>query len=183
MSVLIAILVIVVLILVWAVAAYNSLVRLRNKCDESEAAIDAHLKQRYDLVPNLVETVKGYAAHESSTLESVIEARNKAVNASDPAAKAAAEDALTAAVNKLFALSEAYPDLKANQNFSSLQTQLEKIESEILSARKYYNANARIFNDKIMVLPSSVIAGIFKFTKRDYIAVDEAEKERVEVKF
>lgn len=180
---LIIILAVVVIIVLWAISAYNSLVKLRNKADEAESGIDAHLQQRYDLVPNLVETVKGYAKHESSTLENVINARNRAVGAKGLKDKSEAEDALSGAIRGIFALAESYPDLKANQSFTELQKQLERIEGEILSSRKYYNAVARELNDKVMVFPASIIASLFHFTKRDYIEVRDEAKARVEVKF
>ncbi len=183
MVILIVILVIVAALIIWAISVYNSLVMLRNKADEAEAGIDAHLQQRYDLVPNLVETVKGYAKHESATLENVIQARNTALSAKGTKESAAAEDALTGALKSIFALAESYPDLKANQGFSELQRQLQAIEDDILSSRKYYNAVARAFNDKIMVFPASIIASAFHFVKRDYIDVDDAARERVEVRF
>ena len=173
----------IIIIAIWAITAYNGLVRLRNKADEAEAGVDAHLKQRYDLVPNLVETVKGYASHEKSTLDAVIEARNRTVSVKSLQERAKAEAGLTAALDRLFALAESYPDLKANQNFVSLQNELSGIEEGILNARKYYNAVARSFNDKVMVFPSSIIASAFHFDKRDYIEAEEAERARVDVRF
>lgn len=173
----------IIIIAIWAITAYNGLVRLRNKADEAEAGVDAHLKQRYDLVPNLVETVKGYASHEKSTLDAVIEARNRTASVKSLQERAKAEAGLTAALDRLFALAESYPDLKANQNFVSLQNELSGIEEGILNARKYYNAVARSFNDKVMVFPSSIIASAFHFDKRDYIEAEEAERARVDVRF
>ena len=174
----IALLVVLVLISVLLVFAYNSLVRLRNKCEESEASLNAHLKERYDLVPNLVETVKGYAKHESATLEAVIAARNRAGKEGG-----VADDGLSEALVRLFALSESYPELKADKGFVTLQEQLMRLESEILNARKYYNAVVRTYNDKTMVFPTSVLAGIFHFEKKEYLMTEEKAKERVEVKF
>ena len=173
----------IIIIAIWAITAYNGLVRLRNKADEAEAGVDAHLKQRYDLVPNLVETVKGYASHEKSTLDAVIEARNRTVSVKSLQERAKAEAGLTAALDRLFALAESYPDLKANQNFVSLQNELSGIEEGILNARKYYNAVAREMNDKIMVFPSSIIASAFRFTKADYIEAESEARSRVEVRF
>ena len=173
----------IIIVAIWAITAYNGLVRLRNKADEAEAGVDAHLKQRYDLVPNLVETVKGYASHEKSTLDAVIEARNRTASVKSLQERAKAEAGLTAALDRLFALAESYPDLKANQNFVSLQNELSGIEEGILNARKYYNAVARSFNDKVMVFPSSIIASAFHFDKRDYIEAEEAERARVDVRF
>ena len=177
------ILAVLLIIILWGVTAYNSLVRLRNKADEAEAGVDAHLKQRYDLVPNLVETVRGYASHEKSTLDAVIEARNRAGMAGSLKYRTDAEAGLSGALTKLFALAENYPDLKANQNFISLQNELSGIEEGILNSRKYYNAVARELNDRIMMFPSSLIASVFHFGKRDYIEADDAERTRVDVRF
>ena len=171
MMALIVLIAIVVILALWAVGIYNSLVRLRNKADEAEAGIDAHLQQRYDLVPNLVETVKGYAN------------RNAAVAAKGVRDKAKADDVLTDALRGVFALAESYPDLKASQGFADLQRQLQTIEDDILSSRKYYNAVARELNDRIMTFPSSLVASAFHFDKRDYIEADEGARERVEVRF
>ena len=173
----------IIIIAIWAITAYNGLVRLRNKADEAEAGVDAHLKQRYDLVPNLVETVKGYASHEKSTLDAVIEARNRTVSVKSLQERAKAEAGLTAALDRLFALAESYPDLKANQNFVSLQNELSGIEEGILNARKYYNAVVREYNDRIMVFPSSLIASLFHFGKRDYYEISDSDRERVDVRF
>ncbi len=164
---------------VWAVSAYNSLVKLRNKGDEAEAAIDAHLKERYDLIPSLIETVKGYAKHESSVLEDVVNARNRAESSKGMAA----ENELSGAVGRLFAVAEAYPELKADKNFLDLQSQLARIEETLANARRYYNAVVREYNDRIMVFPSSLIASAFHFGKRDYIEIDDSERKRAEVKF
>ena len=179
----IVIAIVVLAILLWAVVSYNSFIKLANKAEEADAGIDAELKKRYDLVPNLVETVKGYARHESQTLESVIAARNAALNAKGVKDKAEKDDAFTSALKGVFALAESYPELKANANFAELQRQLESIENDILSARKYYNAVAREMNDKIMVFPSSIIASAFRFTKADYIEAESEARSRVEVRF
>lgn len=171
--------VIIALIIIWAIASYNSLVKLRNKGDEAESAIDAHLKERADLIPNLVETVKGYASHEAETLENAISARNRASGKD----RASAENEISEVLGHLFAVAESYPDLKANQNFLDLQRQLSRIEEELRNARKYFNAIVREYNDKIMVFPSSLIAAAFHFTKRDYYEVDDEDRKRVEVRF
>ncbi len=171
--------VIIALIIIWAIASYNSLVKLRNKGDEAESAIDAHLKERADLIPNLVETVKGYASHEAETLENAISARNRASGKD----RASAENEISGVLGHLFAVAESYPDLKANQNFLDLQRQLSRIEEELRNARKYFNAIVREYNDKIMVFPSSLIAAAFHFTKRDYYEVDDEDRKRVEVRF
>lgn len=171
--------VIIALIIIWAIASYNSLVKLRNKGDEAESAIDAHLKERADLIPNLVETVKGYASHEAETLENAISARNRASGKD----RVSAENEISGVLGHLFAVAESYPDLKANQNFLDLQRQLSRIEEELRNARKYFNAIVREYNDKIMVFPSSLIASAFHFTKRDYYEVDDEDRKRVEVRF
>ena len=152
------ILAVVVIVLLYGVAIYNKLVRLRNQSEESAAAIDAHLKKRYDLVPNLVETVKGYASHEKGTLTAVIEARNKAMTATTLTEKNDAANAFSSTLKSLFALSESYPELKANQGFLDLQGQLQKIEEELLSARKYYNAVVNDINTIVETIPSSFVA-------------------------
>ena len=179
----IVIAIVVLAILLWAVVSYNSFIKLANKAEEADAGIDAELKKRYDLVPNLVETVKGYAAHESSTLEAVITARNNAVNAEGREAKDNADKGLTGALSKLFALSESYPDLKANQNFMSLQNDLRDIETSILNARKYYNAVIREYNDRTMVFPASIIASMFHFRNKEYVEIEEAHRENIKVEF
>lgn len=182
MAVLIAILVIAVILIMWGITSYNSFVKLRNKGDEAEAGIDAHLKERADLIPNLVETVKGYAGHESAVLEGVIEARSK-VSSLTGEERMHAENELSGALGRLFAVAENYPDLKANQNFLDLQNQLSRIENTLANARKYYNAIVREYNDKIMVFPSSVVASLFHFQKREYIEIDAEDRERTEVRF
>ena len=174
---------IVIIIAFALISIYNSLVRTKNKAEEAEAGIDAHLKQRYDLIPNLVETVKGYAKHESSTLEAVIQARLSAMTATGTAAKDEANNVLSGTLKSLFALSESYPDLKANTNFISLQDKLTQIEADLLNARKYYNAVARTFNDKVLVFPSSIVASMFHFKKLDYVKIEDAARENVKVSF
>ena len=179
--------VVVVLLIVILVAAiigmYNTLVRLRNTVEEAWSTIDVQLKKRYDLIPNLVETVKGYAKHEGETLEKVIAARNLAMTSSGDA-KMAAENALTGTLKSLFALQERYPDLKANTNFMDLQNQLKVIENEIASARRYYNGTVKTFNTKIEAFPSNLIANMMKLTKRPYFELDsEEERKAVSVKF
>lgn len=165
------------------IGMYNSMVKGRNKAEEAVAGIDAHLTKRYDLIPNLVETVKGYAKHESGTLEAVIAARNTAMTATTTAEKDAANNALTGTLKSLFALSESYPDLKANTNFLQLQERLNEIESELLNARKYYNAIARTFNDSVMMFPASLFAKMFGFTKLDYVQIEDEARQNVKVSF
>lgn len=173
---------IIVIALVWAVSSYNSLVRMRNRCLEAEAGLDAHLKERSDLIPNIVETVKGYASHEADTLESVIEARNHEAGLTG-SARAAAESELEGALGRLLAVAEGYPDLKSDAVFLDLQKQLARIEESILNARRYYNAVVREYNDRTMVFPSSIIASAFHFTSRDYVDIADSDKERVKVGF
>jgi LemA protein len=179
----IIILAIIVLVLLYGVTTYNKLVRLRNQSEESAAAIDAHLKKRYDLVPNLVETVKGYAKHESQTLTAVIEARNRAMGASTLTEKNEAANAFSSTLKSLFALSESYPDLKANQGFLDLQSQLQKIEEELLHARKYYNAVINDINTMVQTIPSSIVASIARFSKLPYLAIEEEARSQVNVRF
>lgn len=179
----IIIIAVVVLILLYGVATYNKLVRLRNQSEESAAAIDANLKKRYDLVPNLVETVKGYAKHEQETLTAVIEARNSAMSATTLTEKNDAANAFSATLKSLFALSESYPDLKANQGFLDLQAQLQKIEEDLLQARKYYNAVISDINTMVESIPSSIVASIARFTKLPYLAIEEEARSRVDVRF
>ncbi|MFA6845957.1 MAG: LemA family protein [Sphaerochaetaceae bacterium] len=174
---------IVVILALYYVSVYNKLVRTKNQGEEASAAIDAHLKQRYDLVPNLVETVKGYAAHEKNTLTAVIEARNKAMSATTLEEKDEANKGFSSTLKSLFALSEAYPDLKANTNFLDLQKQLQKIEEELLSARKYYNAVIKILNNIIEVFPSSIVASLAHYQKKAYLTIEDEARSRVEVKF
>ncbi len=178
------ILAIVVLLLIYLVVTYNGLVSVRNRIENGWAQIEVQLKRRYDLIPNLVETVKGYAAHESKTLEAVISARNSAMGAgSGVAGKAAAEQGLTGTLKSLFALGEAYPDLKANTNFLELQEELSATEGRIAYARQYYNDEVRAYNTKIQSFPSNLVAGQFKFKTREYFAADEGERGPVSVKF
>lgn len=172
------------LLIIFVIAAYNSLVQLKNKANEGWADIDTQLKRRYDLIPNLVETVKGYASHEGETMEKVIKARNMAMNATTPAQKEEAENVLAGALKTIFALSENYPDLKANQNFLDLQKTLSEIEEHVQLSRRYYNATVRDFNTKIESFPSNIIAGMFSFAKREFFELtDETQRETVKVDF
>ncbi len=179
----IIIIVIVVLIIAWAFATYNKLVDLRNRVKDQWAQIDVQLKRRFDLIPNLVETVKGYAKHESETLEAVIQARNTYVSATTPEAQMKADGDLEKAISKLFALTESYPDLKANTNFQHLQQELTETESKIASARQFYNDTVLLYNNKVEMVPSNIIASIFKFKKETFFEANEAERENVQVKF
>lgn len=174
---------IIVAIAVFAVFLYNRLVRLKNRCDEGWSGVTVQLKRRRDLIPNLVECVKGYAKHEQSTLENVIELRNAAMNASAPADVAKAESNLLQGLKSLFALGESYPELKAGANFAKLQEALEKIEDDLQNARRYYNATARDLNTAIDTFPSNLIAKNFGFAKREFFDIDDREKENVAVSF
>lgn len=166
------------------IALYNRLVVLRNRVDNAWSQIDVQLRRRYDLIPNLMETVKGYAKHESETFEKVTQARNMAVSAGTVAEQGAAENMLTGALKSLFAVSEAYPELKANENFMMLQEELSGTESKISYARQFYNDSVMSFNTAIQSFPANLIAGIFGFTARDYFEVELAEvREAPQVKF
>ena len=163
---------------------YNRLVRLKNQSESAWADIDVQLKRRYDLIPNLVETVKGYASHERDTLEGVIAARNRAMSASGPAEQARAENMLTGALKSLFALSEAYPQLRAVEGFTGLQGSLEDIERDVQNARRYYNAVVRDFNTSIEQFPSNLVANAFRFEKQEFFELtDETEREAPKVEF
>jgi LemA protein len=166
-------------VVVLAVVTYNRLVALRQRSEEAWSDIDVQLKRRTDLVPNLVETVKGYAAHERTTLDQVVRARGAAVAAQTPEQRAQAENALTGALRQLFALAEAYPDLKANENFQQLQASLTEIEEAVQNSRRYYNAVVRDFNTMIESFPSNLIAGFFRFLKRQYFELDRPEDRQV----
>jgi LemA protein len=175
---------ILVLLVIFAVSMYNSLVRLKVTCDNAWADIDVQLKRRYDLIPNLVETVKGYAAHEKGTFEAVINARNRAMTATGPADKAVAENMLTGALKSLFALSEAYPQLRAIESFTSLQNSLSQIEDTVQNARRYYNAVVRDLNTKILQFPTNIIAGMLGFKQREFFEISSAaEREAPKVSF
>jgi LemA protein len=177
-----AILVLIALV-VLVFVLYNGLVRLKVQADAAWADIDVQLKRRYDLIPNLVETVKGYASHEKGTLEAVIAARSAAMSASGPAAKGEAENQLTGALKSLFALSEAYPQLRAAENFSALQASLSSIEDAIQNARRYYNAVVRDLNTRILTFPSNLVARTFAFREREYFEIAEGESSVPKVSF
>jgi len=163
------------------VVIYNGLVQLRNRASEAWSDIDVQLKRRYDLIPNLVNTVKGYAAHESGVFQKVTEARTQAMQAGSAADKAQAENMLSQTLKSLFAVAEAYPDLKANTNFLELQRELSDTENKIQAARRFYNGNVLELNNKIDMFPSNIIAGMFSFSKRDFFEVADGEKEPVKV--
>lgn len=183
MSALSVLLLIIILILLYGVFLYNRFVRMQNLCDEGWSGISVQLKRRYDLIPNLVECVKGYAKHEQSALEQIVEKRTLAMNAGTPAQKAQAENELTQSLKSLFALSESYPDLKANENFIQLQNSLNAVEDDLQNARRYYNATVRNLNTAVDSFPSNLIARQFGFAKREFFEIDDAEKENVKVTF
>ena len=174
---------ILMLLVFYVIGVYNKLVNARNKVDNQFSQIDIQLKRRADLIPNLVETVKGYAKHEKGTLTAVIEARNMALNAGTINEKIDANNQLTGALNKLFALSEAYPELKANTNFMSLQNDLKDTEDKITYARQFYNDTAMVFNNLVEMFPSNIVANMFGFKKYEFFKALEEEKETPQVKF
>lgn len=174
---------IVVLVVVWLWSIYNGLVTLNVRTDEAWSDIEVQLKRRYDLIPNLINTVKGYASHESGVFQKVTEARANAMQAGSTHDKAQAENMLSDTLKSLFAVAEAYPDLKANQNFLELQRELSDTENKIQASRRFYNGNVLELNNKIDMFPSNVIASIFHFVKSEFFEVAEAEKEPVKVQF
>lgn len=175
---------IVTVVVVWLIVSYNGFVKMRNKTEEAFSTMDVSLKKRYDLIPNYVETVKGYAKHESETLQGVVEARNMAMTASTPEERIQKENILTGSLRSLFAVAENYPDLKANANFAELQRELSDIEDEIAGARRYYNGVVNKFNTKTEVFPSNLVAAMFGFKRKPLYEVnDAAERENVKVSF
>ena len=175
---------VVVLVGLYVVLTYNGLVRLRNRADSAWSQIDVQLRRRYDLIPNLVETVKAYAAHERQTLEAVIAARNAGMSADGPVEQAKAENMITGALKSLFAVAEAYPELKANENFLHLQEELTGTEGRIAYARQFYNDTVQRLNTKIQSFPGNLVAGPFGFTERDYFELDDlAAREAPRVQF
>lgn len=175
---------VVVVVLVMAIVGiYNSLVRLRNRTDNAWAQVDVQLKRRYDLIPNVVETVKGYAAHEKSTFEQVVEARNRAVAAGTVEEQGQAENFLTGALKQLFALAEAYPDLKASQNFSELQAQLAETENKIAVSRQIYNDSVLTFNNRVQTVPSNMVAAVTGFSVKPFFDAPDAADQAPEVSF
>lgn len=165
------------------IGIYNKLAKLKVMVEEASSDIETFLKQRYDMIPNLVETVKGYAKHETATLEKVTEMRTKAMSAGTLPEKMEIEDGITSAISKIFAVAENYPDLKANTNFIQLQTTLKELEESIQKSRRYYNGAARDFNTSIVVFPTNLIAKLFGYKKVDFFEASEEEQKNVEVKF
>jgi len=172
-----------VLIIFWIIGVFNGLIRLRNRTKEAWSDIDVQLKRRYNLIPNLIETVKGYAKHEKNVFQKVTEARTKAMGAKGTEEKAKAENMLSNTLKTLFAVSENYPDLKANANFLELQRELSDTENKIQASRRFYNGNVRDLNTRIEHFPSRIVAGIFSFKKRNFFEIQEGEKAVPEVKF
>ncbi len=183
MIALIIVVAIVLILVIYVIAAYNGLVNMRNKVQDNWAQIDVLLKRRNDLIPNLVETVKGYAGHEQKTLQAVIDARNKAVSATNPHEEMASANMLTEALGNLFALSEAYPDLKANTNFLDLQNNLKETEDKISYARQFYNDAVMAYKNKLEMFPSNIVASMFGFKPEEFFEAAEAEKEVPKVQF
>jgi LemA protein len=172
-------LIVVVVVVIWLIGTYNGLIRLKNQTSEAWADIDVQLKRRYDLIPNLINTVKGYAAHESGVFEKVTLARNMAIGAKNPEERAAAENALAGTLKTLFAVAEAYPELKANENFMRLQDELSDTENKIQAARRFYNGNVRDFNTKLQVFPTNLMASSLGFTAREFFEITDAKEKEV----
>lgn len=182
---LIPIIIVVVLVIIglWLAGTYNKLVRKRNNAKEGFSTMDVYLKKRFDMIPNLVETVKGYASHERETLEAVMKARSQVATAGTFNQKVEHENMLTGALGRLFAVAENYPDLKANQNFLNLQEQLKSVEQDIANARKFYNGTVKDLNNSIEQFPSNIVAGLFHFEKMPMFEINEESRENVQVKF
>src|SRR3989338_2880331 len=183
MEILYIILALAAIIVFWLMAVYNGLIRLKNRTDEAWSDIDVQLKRRYDLIPNLVETVKGYGKHERELFENVTKARTTAMTAKNMEEKGKAENMLRQTLKSLFAVAENYPQLKASENFAKLQDELSDTENKIQAARRFYNGQVRDSNIKIQVFPNNMVAGMLKFTKYEFFEADEDEKENVKVKF
>lgn len=182
---LIPIIIVAVLLIIglWLAGTYNKLVRKRNNAKEGFSTMDVYLKKRFDMIPNLVETVKGYATHERETLEAVMKARSQVASAGTIDQKVENENMLTGALGRLFAVAENYPDLKANQNFLNLQEQLRSVEQDIANARKFYNGTVKDLNNSIEQFPSNIVAGIFHFEKMPMFEINEESRQNVQVKF
>ena len=172
---------IIVLIIVYAFALYNSFVKLNNKVKEAFSTMDVYLKKRWDLIPNIVETVKGYAKHEKDTLKEVVELRNSAYDKMSDDEKIKTNEQLSSGINKIMALAEAYPDLKANENFKDLSKELSKVEDDIANSRKYYNGVVRIYNNKVEMFPSNIFAGLFDYKSKAMFEASANERENVKV--
>ena len=173
----------VVIILIALFVTYNSFVKLNNKVKEAFATMDVYLKKRWDLIPNIVETVKGYAEHEKDTLKDIVNLRNSVYEKMSDDEKINANEQISKGINKIMALAESYPDLKANENFKDLSNQLSKVEDDIANSRKYYNGTVRMYNDKVEMFPSNLVAKIFGYKSKKMFEVNEAERENVKVEF
>lgn len=174
---------IVVFLIIYAISLYNGLVRINNKVQEAFSTMDVYLKKRWDLIPNLVETVKGYAKHEEGTLENIVKLRNSAYDGMTDEEKIKTNQALSSNIGKLMVLVENYPDLKASDNFRDLTNQLSRIEDDIANSRKYYNGAVKLYNNKIQVFPNNIFAGMFGYTTKTMFETSAAERENVQVKF
>ena len=175
---------VVAILVIWVIASYNGFIKAKNNVEESFSTMDVYLKKRYDLIPNLVETVKGYAKHETETLNKVISPRNMAEGAATMEDKIQGENMLTGTLRSLFAVAENYPDLKANENFMDLQGQLRQVEEDIANARKYYNAVVKLYNNKCEMFPTNILAGLFHFDQKPMFEVEtKAERQNVKVEF
>lgn len=174
---------IIILIIIYAFSLYNSLVQLSNKVKEAFSTMDVYLKKRWDLIPNIVETVKGYAKHEEDTLKEIVSLRNSTYDKMSDGEKIKANEQLSNGINKIMALAEAYPDLKANENFKDLSNQLTKVEDDIANSRKYYNGVVRIYNNKVEMFPSNIFAGLFGYKSKAMFEANVNERENVKVEF
>ncbi|MBN1325662.1 LemA family protein [Candidatus Falkowbacteria bacterium] len=183
MEILGIILILIVVVIAWLIIVYNSLIKGRVRVDEAWSDINVQLKRRYDLIPNLVETVKAYAAHEKEVFQKVTEARSNAMQATTLAEKGKAENVLSSTLKSLFAVAENYPDLKASTNFMQLQTELSDTENKIQASRRFYNGNVRDFNTKLQVFPTNMVGGLLGFTAREFFQIEEEEKAAPQVKF
>ena len=172
---------VLVLIVLYFFVTFNRFVQLRNRVREAFSTMDVYLKKRWDLIPNIVETVKGYAKHEKDTLKEIVELRNSAYDKMDNSTKADTNNKITNALGKIMALAEAYPDLKANENFRALQTELSKVEEDIANARKYYNGNIRLYNNKVQMIPSNIVAKICGFKPETMFEINEIQRENIKV--
>lgn len=181
--ILIAVLVLIGLVVVWVIFLFNGLIKLKNRVEEAWSDIDVQLKRRYDLIPNLIETVKGFAKQEREVLENVTEARTRAMGAQDTKDQVEAENMLSDTLKSLFAVSENYPDLKSNENFLELQRELSDTENKIQAARRFYNGNVRDFNTKIQTFPNNMIAGTLQFKEKEFFEAGEEEKKNIDIKF
>lgn len=183
MEIFIAIIIIVVILAVSAVVSYNVFVKSRNQIEEAFSTMDVYLKKRYEMIPRLVEIVKQYSMHEKETLERIVQARSMAINASTVEERGQNENMLSGALKSLFAISEGYPELKANENYLELQTQLADLEDEISQSRKYYNGVVKVMNNKVEIFPSNLFAKLFGFNRYPYFMADEYERQNVEIRF